>query len=172
MRRDNRDNQAGGGYRDRRSGGQNFGNRGFGPGRDFGARQKFQAVCSACGANCEVPFRPSGTKPVYCDDCFSKNKSRDGGRDNRSFGRDSYDNRDNRDNRGGDANGKQYQAELKTINYKLDQILKFLKPAVELEFESGIMADEIGEAALKVSKEEKPRTKKERKPVKKFGKKK
>ncbi|KKS42352.1 MAG: hypothetical protein UV02_C0017G0011, partial [Candidatus Kuenenbacteria bacterium GW2011_GWA2_42_15] len=36
----------------------------------------------------------------------------------------------------------------------------------------GIMADEIGEAALKVSKEEKPRTKKERKPVKKFSKKK
>jgi CxxC-x17-CxxC domain-containing protein len=32
--------------------------------------QKFDAVCSACGKACQVPFRPNGKKPVYCKDCF------------------------------------------------------------------------------------------------------
>jgi len=32
--------------------------------------QLFDAVCSNCGNKCQVPFRPSGTKPVYCKNCF------------------------------------------------------------------------------------------------------
>ena len=32
--------------------------------------QKFDAVCSKCGNACQVPFRPSNTRPVYCKDCF------------------------------------------------------------------------------------------------------
>ena len=35
-------------------------------------RQMFDAVCAACGAPCKVPFEPSGDRPVYCSDCFSK----------------------------------------------------------------------------------------------------
>jgi CxxC-x17-CxxC domain-containing protein len=31
------------------------------------------AVCASCGAETEVPFKPSGDRPVYCFDCFSKN---------------------------------------------------------------------------------------------------
>jgi CxxC-x17-CxxC domain-containing protein len=34
------------------------------------AFQKFDALCSNCGKKCQVPFRPDGTKPVYCKDCF------------------------------------------------------------------------------------------------------
>lgn len=30
-----------------------------------------QAVCSKCGKECELPFRPTGDRPVYCRDCFS-----------------------------------------------------------------------------------------------------
>ena len=40
----------------------------------------FSAVCSKCGKNCEVPFRPSGDKPVYCSACFGK-KSQDESRE-------------------------------------------------------------------------------------------
>lgn len=29
------------------------------------------ALCGECGRKCEVPFRPTGEKPVYCNDCFS-----------------------------------------------------------------------------------------------------
>src|SRR5574344_894585 len=37
-----------------------------------GERQMFDAVCATCGKTCKVPFAPSGDRPVYCSDCFSK----------------------------------------------------------------------------------------------------
>ncbi|MCX5686857.1 MAG: hypothetical protein NTW09_05325 [Candidatus Omnitrophica bacterium] len=33
-----------------------------------------KAVCADCNKECEVPFRPSQDRPVYCRDCFSKRK--------------------------------------------------------------------------------------------------
>ncbi|MCF6094865.1 zinc-ribbon domain containing protein [Microaerobacter geothermalis] len=35
-------------------------------------RKMYRATCSACGASTEVPFKPSGEKPVYCRDCFQR----------------------------------------------------------------------------------------------------
>ncbi len=37
-------------------------------------REMHTAVCAACGVETEVPFRPNGDRPVYCRDCFSKNR--------------------------------------------------------------------------------------------------
>lgn len=37
-------------------------------------RQMHKAVCSQCGADCEVPFRPTGDRPIFCSDCFGKQK--------------------------------------------------------------------------------------------------
>ena len=34
-------------------------------------REMFKATCAECGKPCEVPFRPSGDRPVYCKDCFA-----------------------------------------------------------------------------------------------------
>jgi CxxC-x17-CxxC domain-containing protein len=34
----------------------------------------FSATCATCNKQCEVPFRPNGSKPVYCKDCFGKKK--------------------------------------------------------------------------------------------------
>jgi len=31
-----------------------------------------KVTCSECGAECEVPFKPTSSKPVYCNDCFAK----------------------------------------------------------------------------------------------------
>jgi CxxC-x17-CxxC domain-containing protein len=31
----------------------------------------FPAVCSSCGKDTQVPFRPTSGKPVYCRDCFA-----------------------------------------------------------------------------------------------------
>ena len=28
------------------------------------------AVCARCGNETQVPFRPTGARPVYCSDCF------------------------------------------------------------------------------------------------------
>ncbi len=36
-----------------------------------GPREMHDAVCSQCGAQCQVPFVPRGDKPVLCRDCFA-----------------------------------------------------------------------------------------------------
>lgn len=54
-----------------------FGNRFGGSGggqRSFGPREMHKAVCSDCGKECEVPFKPTEGKPVYCRDCFQKHR--------------------------------------------------------------------------------------------------
>ncbi|MBQ2114776.1 MAG: zinc-ribbon domain containing protein [Selenomonadales bacterium] len=33
-------------------------------------RELFDAVCSECGCETKVPFKPTEGKPVYCRDCF------------------------------------------------------------------------------------------------------
>jgi CxxC-x17-CxxC domain-containing protein len=38
-------------------------------------RPSFRTICDGCGNNCEVPFKPTGEKPVYCDNCYSKDGS-------------------------------------------------------------------------------------------------
>ncbi len=35
-----------------------------------GPREYFAAVCSRCGNQAQVPFRPHMDRPVYCSDCF------------------------------------------------------------------------------------------------------
>ncbi len=39
-------------------------------------RQMYPAVCAECGKETEVPFEPREDRPVYCSDCYSKNKAR------------------------------------------------------------------------------------------------
>jgi CxxC-x17-CxxC domain-containing protein len=35
----------------------------------------FSATCSECGKEARVPFQPRGDRPVYCSDCYSKQRS-------------------------------------------------------------------------------------------------
>jgi CxxC-x17-CxxC domain-containing protein len=51
-------------------GGGGRGGYGGGGGGDRGPRQMFPATCASCGQQTEVPFKPSGNRPVYCRDCF------------------------------------------------------------------------------------------------------
>ncbi|PLW79993.1 DNA-directed RNA polymerase [Candidatus Woesearchaeota archaeon] len=37
-------------------------------------REMHKATCSDCKQECEVPFRPTEGKPVYCRNCFSKHR--------------------------------------------------------------------------------------------------
>lgn len=103
---------SGGGYR---SGGGGYQRR------DSGPRQMFSAVCDECGNNCEVPFRPSGDKPIYCSSCFEK---REGGGQRRSTrrggGPSSFEKRDN--------SGKQLLDQVVSLNAKLDRILSVIEP--------------------------------------------
>jgi len=66
------------------------GGRGFsGGGRSFGGRggnfdrrprEMHKAVCAECKSDCEVPFKPSGDKPVLCKECFAKKREDDVGK--------------------------------------------------------------------------------------------
>lgn len=95
-RRSSRDGGGGGGFgggggRDRgeRSFGGDRGGFGGGGGGGFGAprREMFDAVCAECGKETQVPFQPSGSRPVYCRDCFSSHSPpRRGGGGGGGFG--------------------------------------------------------------------------------------
>ncbi len=39
-------------------------------GYDRPPRQLYDATCADCGKTAQVPFQPTGARPVYCDDCF------------------------------------------------------------------------------------------------------
>ena len=87
-------------------------NRGSSDGEERSPRlEMFETTCYKCKRRCEVPFRPSGGKPVYCRECFRKNESSD-------FRGNDDDFRQNPDSSSG---------ELEQINSKLDKILKALK---------------------------------------------
>ena len=70
--------------------------------RDF---EMTKATCSSCNADCEVPFKPTSNKPLFCSDCFRKN-----GRNNSNDRPNNYSNKD-----------------LDVINEKLNKIMGALK---------------------------------------------
>ncbi len=45
---------------------------------DFHTRpvEKHKAICSECKKECEVPFKPTPGKPVFCRECYAKRKPR------------------------------------------------------------------------------------------------
>ncbi|WP_227765203.1 zinc-ribbon domain containing protein [Zhaonella formicivorans] len=49
-------------------------NSGGSAGRPRQSRELFTTTCSSCGAQTEVPFKPTGDRPVYCRDCFQAKK--------------------------------------------------------------------------------------------------
>ena len=85
-----------------------------------GPREMFPAVCDECGKDCQVPFRPSNNKPIFCSDCFEK---QGGGipRGDRDFkARDSFS--------GGGSDLATIQRQFGEINRKLSLILEALEP--------------------------------------------
>lgn len=110
----NRDDSRGGGYRG--GGFSRGGDRGgFRGGRSD--REMFSTVCSNCGKECQVPFRPTNGKPVYCSDCFEKMGNRSDSR------------RPERSDFRSQAPQAQGGPDLGAINAKLDKILAILAPA-------------------------------------------
>ncbi len=52
--------------------------------KDNFGRELHKAVCADCGKETEVPFKPSGDRPVYCRDCFMKHRPKRNFDNNRS----------------------------------------------------------------------------------------
>ena len=117
------------GFSGNRSGGDsgNF-SRGFSGGRDGGRsgfrdrdsrsfegrrQETYKVICDKCKKQCEVPFKPTGNKPVLCSDCFKK----EGGSSSRN------------------SSSGISQEQFKEINAKLDKILGILE-MIEFEDDS------------------------------------
>ena len=97
---------------------RDLGRRSFGG--HGGVREMHKAVCSNCGKNCEVPFEPTGSKPVYCSECFKKNG---GGAYSRRF-QDRNPRRPDFERR--NESKPQNNEQFEVINRKLDKILEML----------------------------------------------
>jgi CxxC-x17-CxxC domain-containing protein len=114
-------------------GGRSFGNKGFGGGNRFGGhgggpRQMHQATCSKCGQDCEIPFKPTGDRPVFCSNCFKSQ----GGPTNR-FAPKSFGNNNSRENFSGNAGNAVSKAQIDSLNAKLDKILSLLGASKTVE---------------------------------------
>ena len=118
-----------------------------------------KVICDGCNEECEVPFRPSGDKPVYCSSCF-RNKRPD---DDRAPRRDSSRSSSSRDSfkRKPDDN-KGMVRQLETMFTKIDKLADSINKLAE-----AMTADKI-EKKIKP----KPELIVEEKPVKKPAKKK
>ena len=43
-------------------------------GTDQHGRQLYSVKCANCGKQTQVPFKPTGDRPVYCRDCYMQKK--------------------------------------------------------------------------------------------------
>jgi len=75
----------------------------------FQEKRLYPAICTGCGKKCEVPFRPAGGKPIYCNSCFRKGDT------------------------AGGKNTEHSKEQFEIVNAKLDTILKLLTPIVSTE---------------------------------------
>ena len=60
--------------------------------QSYGTRERemHPAVCAQCGKETTVPFVPREDRPVYCSDCYSKQRSYTSSGSSGSGGRRSY----------------------------------------------------------------------------------
>jgi CxxC-x17-CxxC domain-containing protein len=69
-------------------------------------RRMYTATCDECGKECQVPFKPTSGKPIFCDSCFSAMSKK-------------------RTDKGADSGQLQEQMDL--VNSKLDRIIQILE---------------------------------------------
>jgi CxxC-x17-CxxC domain-containing protein len=101
--------------------------------REFGDRDvnktMFKAVCANCGKDCEVPFKPNGTKPVLCNDCFRRDNGNNSHNDyHRNDGRQTPYQRTHSYPRPQYSQTPDYKRQFEELNAKLDKILKIVSP--------------------------------------------
>lgn len=116
-------------------GGNRGGGRGFGGGREErGPVTMTKVTCDDCKKACEVPFRPTAGKPVYCNDCF---RGQAGGREERAPRRDFNSTPAPRPSFAPANEGtSDLSKQISSLNVKLDRILSVMesmsssKPAI------------------------------------------
>lgn len=108
-------------------GGKPFKKRGYGDGGGYGSRDSnkpmYKVACAECGEMAEVPFRPTGGKPVLCKRCFRPDDRAPRGKSERgSYGKSKFDSKRPFD--GGPRRSDQVEKRLGEMNAKLDRIIR------------------------------------------------
>ena len=147
-------NKRGGEQRGPSSGGRRDSNR---SGSSFSDRVMHQAICDKCGKSCEVPFKPSTDKPIYCSNCFDRGDRGDRGSRNEG--------------------SSQTSKQLEMINQKLDKLLirvlvsqvsteipviKSEKKDIPVKKEKATPSKEVKVKIVKVKAKSKPKAKKKK----------
>ncbi len=142
---------------ERRDNGRDNERRSFG-GKDSPRPAMHPAVCDDCGDDCEVPFKPTGDKPIYCKRCFGKDNFKDSNRSPRP------------EMKSVAPSHGPTKEQFEMLNTKLDKILKLLTPAVttptvvaspaivaeDVAMEKALKAKKTSKVAVKAAKDKKP----------------
>jgi CxxC-x17-CxxC domain-containing protein len=107
------------------NGGHGGGRFGGGNGGGFGGKaQMHPAVCTKCGKDCEVPFRPTGSRPIFCLDCFDRPQGNGGA--GGSFSKPRFDDRPRHEHAPAAGNTSEMKEQLDRMNSKLDKMFNML----------------------------------------------
>jgi CxxC-x17-CxxC domain-containing protein len=101
-----------GGKSEKKSYSKPFAKKSFGggfEGRSSGKPSMHKAICAECNITCEIPFKPSGTKAIFCKNCFRREDAAPA----RAYGRPQTSELGNKE-------------QFAKLNSKLDKILKAL----------------------------------------------
>lgn len=119
--------------------------------RDSERPSMHKTTCDDCGKNCEVPFKPTSGKPIYCSSCFEKHQD-DGvnkyskERSDRSYKR--VDTRKRSFEYDKEKDMDRLKKEIGLLNKKLDKILEILTTDLSIE----TYQEEIEEEEPKIEK--------------------
>ncbi len=149
----------------RGNGNKKFGGKSFG-GRNFEAGNKpqmYDATCSSCGKDCKVPFRPTGSRPIFCSICFDRQGDEGSPRSSeKSFDRPHFGDKRKRDFEKDNAalehkNAEHLKAEFARLHAKLDMIvqaleIRTLSKRQEAELAEAEEGGEVEKAPFKMAK--------------------
>lgn len=183
----NRDKKFSGGNGGKFGGKKEFGQKSYFGNKDSERPTMHRATCDECGSPCQVPFKPMGSKPVYCNECFRANNEgserserRDSGK---SFGNKSFSSGKSFGNGKSFGASKSYspassfkpapqnagisKQQYEMLNVKLDKIMKMLASALnpgEVQtadrVENEPLIEEAMESVVKIEETAKPKAKK------------
>lgn len=105
--------------------GKSFNSSSFEKYRGAEEKRLFDAECSMCGIDCQVPFKPMAGRPVYCGTCM-KNEDRmpmTGPKPVNAFSKSHAE--------AGNSNSGPSKAEFAALTSKVDRILKLLESVME-----------------------------------------
>lgn len=134
---------------DRRdSGDRGFSRGGSGRGGSDSPRPAMHsATCAECGNSCEVPFKPTGDRPVYCSNCFKSKKDNFTSQrpNNHDFSKPRFEApaRPSTPTNSGAPTNEQFMK----LNAKLDRILDILD-SISVEEEEDYDADEAADEEI------------------------